>query len=94
MRARTALSAFAALAAIGLGGLGAAAPAVAAPGAAPHRVSAVQAADGLDIHRGKYMTLSGCQTAGQQGIDRGHWDRYQCAEGTMWPWKWNLWTNR
>ncbi|MEV5546607.1 hypothetical protein AB0L35_10860 [Streptomyces sp. NPDC052309] len=26
--------------------------------------------------------------------DRGHWDRYQCAEGKMWPWTWNLWTNR
>ncbi|MFD7702429.1 hypothetical protein [Streptomyces caelestis] len=90
MRARTALSAFAALAAVGLGSLGAAAPAVAAPGAASHRM-AVQAADGLDVHRGKYMTLGGCQTAGQQGVDRGHWDRYQCAEGTFF---WNLWTNR
>ncbi|HEY9327264.1 MULTISPECIES: hypothetical protein [Streptomyces] len=93
MRVRTALTAFAALAAVGLGGLSATAPAVAAPGAAS-QVSAVQAADGLDIHRGKFMTLSGCQTAGQQGIDRGHWDRYQCAEGNMWPWTWNLWTNR
>ncbi|MEV3970292.1 hypothetical protein AB0K68_19420 [Streptomyces sp. NPDC050698] len=90
MRVRTALSALAAIAVVGLGALGAAAPA----GAAPHQVSAVQAADGLDIHRGKYMTLGGCQTAGQQGIDRGHWDRYQCAEGNMWPWTWNLWTNR
>ncbi|MFD5476428.1 hypothetical protein [Streptomyces hawaiiensis] len=94
MRVRTALSAFAAITVVGLGSLGAAAPAVAAPAAASQRVSAVQAADGLDIHRGKYMTLGGCQTAGQQGIDRGHWDRYQCAEGNMWPWKWNLWTNR
>ncbi|MEV0241538.1 hypothetical protein AB0I06_16620 [Streptomyces sp. NPDC050674] len=90
MRVRTTLSALAAIAVVGLGALGAAAPA----GAAPHHVSAVQAADGLDIHRGKYMTLGGCQTAGQQGIDRGHWDRYQCAEGNMWPWTWNLWTNR
>ncbi|MER7488792.1 hypothetical protein ABTY20_23370 [Streptomyces sp. NPDC126497] len=91
MRVRIALSAFAALAAVGLGGVGAAAPAVAAPDAASHQVSAVQAADGLDVHRGKYVTLGGCQTAGQQGIDRGHWDRYQCAEGTFF---WNLWTNR
>ncbi|MFI2507318.1 hypothetical protein [Streptomyces sp. NPDC018972] len=90
MRVRTALSAFAALTAVGLGGLGAAAPAAAAPGAASHQ-TAVQAADGLDVHRGKYFTLGGCQTAGQQGVDRGHWDRYQCAEGTFF---WNLWTNR
>ncbi|MDK1344649.1 hypothetical protein QNO09_15275 [Streptomyces sp. 378] len=94
MRVRTALSAFAAIAVVGLGSLGVAAPAVAAPGVASQQPSAVQAADGLDIHRGKYMTLGGCQTAGQQGIDRGHWDQYQCAEGNMWPWKWNLWTNR
>ncbi|MFH8974986.1 hypothetical protein [Streptomyces sp. NPDC017890] len=94
MRVRTALSAFAAIAVVGLGSLSAAAPAVAAPGAASQQVAAVQAADSLDVHRGKYMTLGGCQTAGQQGIDRGHWDRYQCAEGNMWPWTWNLWTNR
>ncbi|MFH8452915.1 hypothetical protein ACH4CD_27200 [Streptomyces fungicidicus] len=93
MRVRTVLTAFAALAAVGLGGLSVTAPAVAAPGAGS-QVSAVQAADGLDVHRGKFMTLSGCQTAGQQGIDRGHWDSYQCAEGNMWPWTWNLWTNR
>lgn len=93
MRVRTALSVFAALAVVGLGGLGVAAPAVAAPGATS-RPAAVEAADGLDVHRGKFMTLGGCQTAGQQGIDRGHWDRYQCAEGNMWPWTWNLWTNR
>ncbi|KQZ17871.1 MULTISPECIES: hypothetical protein [Streptomyces] len=93
MRVRTALSAFAAMAVVGLG-LVSAAPAVAVSGAASHPVAAVQAADGLDIHRGKYMTLGGCQTAGQQGIERGHWDRYQCAEGSAWPWVWNLWTNR
>ncbi|MFD7130917.1 hypothetical protein [Streptomyces sp. NPDC059894] len=43
-------------------------------------------------HRGKYFTPAGCQTAGQQGIERGHWDRYQCAQGAFWLW--NLWTNR
>ncbi|MGC2999506.1 hypothetical protein ACPF8X_14355 [Streptomyces sp. G35A] len=90
MRVRTVLSALAAIAVTGLG-LSAAAPAVAAPAAAPARVTAISAADGLDVHRGKYFTLGGCQTAGQQGIDRGHWDRYQCAEGTFF---WNLWTNR
>ncbi|MFD3514800.1 hypothetical protein [Streptomyces sp. NPDC058657] len=89
MRVRTALSAFAAISAVGLG-LVTATPSVAAPVAATHQATAVQAVDGLDIHRGKYWTLGGCQTAGQQGIDRGHWDRYQCAEG----WMWNLWTNR
>ncbi|MFE7814299.1 hypothetical protein ACFU5P_20555 [Streptomyces sp. NPDC057433] len=89
MRVRTALSAFAAITVVGLG-LCSAAPA----GAESQQVTAVQAADSLDVHRGKYMTLGGCQTAGQQGIERGHWDRYQCAEGSMWPWVWNLWTNR
>jgi hypothetical protein len=89
MRVRTALSAFAAISVVGLG-LVSATPAVAAPVAASHQIAAVQGADGLDIHRGKYWTLGGCQTAGQQGIDRGHWDQYQCAEG----WMWNLWTNR
>lgn len=89
MRVRTLLCALAAIAATGLG-LGAA-PAVAAPAAAASHVNALRAADGLDVHRGKYVTLGGCQTAGQQGIERGHWDRYQCADGTFF---WNLWTNR
>ena len=92
MRVRTMFSALAVAAVTGLG-LSAAAPAVAAPAAASSHVTAVQAADGLNVHRGKFLTLSGCQTAGQQGIDRGHWDVYQCADGT-WPWRWNLWTNR
>ncbi|MFI1562914.1 hypothetical protein ACH4ZX_07540 [Streptomyces sp. NPDC020490] len=93
MRVRTALSAFAAMTVVGLGAVSAA-PALAAPSAASHQAAAVRAGDGLDIHRGKFMTLGGCQTAGQQGIERGHWDRYQCAEGSLWPWVWNLWTNR
>ncbi|HEX4812601.1 MAG TPA: hypothetical protein VFV66_07585 [Nonomuraea sp.] len=50
-----------------------------------------QAASDLPIHRGKYWSHSACITAGQQGVDRGHWSRYQCAEGT---WFWNLWTDR
>ncbi|MEU3620570.1 hypothetical protein ABZ725_51295 [Streptomyces sp. NPDC006872] len=90
MRARTLLSAFAAIALTGIG-LSAAAPATAVPAAASSRMTAVQAADNLDVHRGKFISLGGCQTAGQQGIERGHWDRYQCAEGTF---LWNLWTNR
>ncbi|MFI5801318.1 hypothetical protein [Streptomyces sp. NPDC051561] len=94
MRVRLALSALAALSVAGLG-LASVTPAVAAPVAATPQaatvqVAAIQGAEGLDIHRGKYWTLGGCQTAGQQGIDRGHWDQYQCAEG----WMWNLWTNR
>ncbi|MER5198649.1 hypothetical protein ACWD3J_37365 [Streptomyces sp. NPDC002755] len=91
MRVRIALSALAVLAATGLG-LSTAAPAVAVPTAATQQASAVRAADGLDVHRGKYVTLGGCQTAGQQGIERGHWDRYQCAQGSFFLW--NLWTNR
>jgi hypothetical protein len=86
MRVRTALTAFATTTALALG-LASAAPAL----AAHDQVAAVRAADGLNVHRGKYVTLGGCQTAGQQGIERGHWDRYQCAEGTFF---WNLWTNR
>ncbi|MEU3620573.1 hypothetical protein ABZ725_51310 [Streptomyces sp. NPDC006872] len=89
MRVSTLLSALAAVAVTGLGL--STVPAVAAPVAASSPGTAVQAADGLDVHRGKYVTLGGCQTAGQQGIERGHWDRYQCAEGTF---LWNLWTNR
>ncbi|MDH6223103.1 MULTISPECIES: hypothetical protein [Streptomyces] len=86
MPARTALAAFMMITATALG-TASAAPAL----AAPDDVAVVRAADGLDVHRGKYVTLGGCQTAGQQGIERGHWDRYQCAEGTFF---WNLWTNR
>ncbi|WP_151770717.1 hypothetical protein [Streptomyces abyssomicinicus] len=86
MRARTAFAAFVTITVTALG-TASAAPAL----AAPDDVVAVRAGDGLDVHRGKYVTLGGCQTAGQQGIERGHWDRYQCAEGTFF---WNLWTNR
>ncbi|MFD3613509.1 hypothetical protein ACFWXA_36815 [Streptomyces atroolivaceus] len=93
MRVRIALSAFTAITVAGLG-LSAVAPAIAASAPMSHRVATVQTAESLDVHREKFMTLNGCQTAGQQGIDRGHWDRYQCAEGSAWPWVWNLWTNR
>ncbi|QYC40234.1 hypothetical protein Nocox_13080 [Nonomuraea coxensis DSM 45129] len=44
----------------------------------------------LPVHRGKFWFHSDCVTAGQQGVDRGHWSQYQCAEG----WMWNLWTDR
>ncbi|MFF0771451.1 hypothetical protein ACFYUK_21380 [Nonomuraea wenchangensis] len=52
-------------------------------------VSAAARAD-LPVHRGKFWFHSDCITAGQQGVDRGHWSQYQCAEG----WMWNLWTDR
>ncbi|WP_058041069.1 hypothetical protein [Streptomyces roseifaciens] len=89
MRARTVLPALAAITVAGLG-LGAAAPAIAAPAATSLRALAVAADDGLDVHRGKFFSLGACQEAGQAGIERGHWDRYQCAKN----WLWNLWSNR
>ncbi|MEU6726464.1 hypothetical protein ABZ917_22420 [Nonomuraea wenchangensis] len=52
-------------------------------------VTAAAPAD-LPVHRGKFWFHSDCITAGQQGVDRGHWSQYQCAEG----WMWNLWTDR
>ncbi|MFJ4834389.1 hypothetical protein ACIP79_31440 [Streptomyces sp. NPDC088747] len=92
-RVRTSLPAVAAGALVVLS-LGAAVPATAAPGttAVQRTVSVSAAPVDLDVHRGKYMSLGGCQTAGQQGIERGHWDQYQCAQGSFWLW--NLWTNR
>nr|WSZ96091.1 hypothetical protein OH820_10885 [Streptomyces sp. NBC_00857] len=76
-------------------GLGVASQATATPAANPQRTAAhpaaVSAAADLPIHRGKYWTLGGCQEAGQQGIDRGHWSRYQCAKGTL---QYSLWTDR
>lgn len=37
------------------------------------------------------LCLGGCRTAGLKGVDRAHWDRYQCAQGFLWLW--DLWTN-
>ncbi|GAA0471551.1 hypothetical protein ACFQ2B_33465 [Streptomyces stramineus] len=63
--------------------------------AAPARVAAVshaaQAPADLPVHRGKYWTRGGCMEAGQEGVDRGHWSQYQCANGPVF---WNLWTDR
>lgn len=42
------------------------------------------------VHRGKYWTRGGCLEAGQEGVQRHHWDEFQCANGSFW----NLWTNR
>lgn len=46
---------------------------------------------GDNVYRDWYRTHSNCVTAGQGGIDRGHWDHYTCSEG---DWLWHLWTNR
>ncbi|MET9290987.1 hypothetical protein [Streptomyces sp. NPDC003077] len=100
MRVRIMLPVLATITVAGLG-LGAAAPAAASPQApaavAPQapavsspQAPAAMADGGLDVHRGKFFSLGACQEAGQAGIDRGHWDRYQCAKN----WLWNLWTNR
>ncbi|MFD5895339.1 MULTISPECIES: hypothetical protein [unclassified Streptomyces] len=40
--------------------------------------------------RGKYWTRGGCLEAGQEGINRGHWTGYECANGTL---QWVLWTD-
>jgi hypothetical protein len=82
------------VAALGLG----APQAVAAPVAgvqqqASASPSAVSGAD-LPIHRGKdrnkhwgyhgmYRTLGDCHRAGQQGIARGHWQRYRCVRKAL-----------
>ncbi|MEU4508365.1 hypothetical protein AB0G05_02610 [Nonomuraea wenchangensis] len=56
----------------------------------PVAVATAAARADLPVHRGKFWFHSDCITAGQQGVDRGHWSQYQCAEG----WMWNLWTDR
>ncbi|MEW1720215.1 hypothetical protein [Streptomyces sp. NPDC093109] len=85
----TALVAAAALAApLGLGASEAVAGTVAEAAAAP---VASAAADNLPVYRDWYWTYGNCVGAGQQGVDRGHWDRYQCASGDVY---WHLWTNR
>lgn len=50
-----------------------------------------QVPTGDHVYRDWYRTHSNCVTAGQGGIDRGHWDHYTCSEG---DWLWHLWTNR
>lgn len=46
---------------------------------------------GDDVYRDWYASHSNWVTAGQGGIDRGHWDHYTCSEGDR---LWHLWTNR
>ncbi|MFJ2606149.1 hypothetical protein ACIQOU_15435 [Streptomyces sp. NPDC091279] len=63
--------------------------AAAAP-ATTHTVAAAPAAN-LPVYRTWYWTWANCDNAGRQGVERGHWDQYQCAEGDVF---WHLWTNR
>lgn len=58
-----------------------------------HTVTAASAADAPEgwVHRGKYWTHGGCVEAGHDGVQRRHWDEFQCANGPVY---WNLWTNR
>lgn len=44
-----------------------------------------------DVKRGTYWTRGGCIEAGQEGIERGLWSRYTCANGPLW---WTLYTDR
>jgi hypothetical protein len=73
-------------------GLGATQAGAAVAGS-PQRATAAQAADAPAgwVHRGKYWTRGGCLEAGQEGVQRRHWDEFQCANGAVF---WNLWTNR
>ncbi|MDP9862067.1 MULTISPECIES: hypothetical protein [Streptosporangium] len=68
-----------------------AAPALSAPVQAATVDATSQMPAGDDVYRDWYTSHSNCVTAGQGGIDRGHWDHYTCSEG---DWLWHLWTNR
>ncbi|WP_043266208.1 hypothetical protein [Streptomyces sp. CT34] len=94
---RTRIAAGLATAALaGTVGLTAVAPASAAPAVPAQHTITAQKAHAADappgwILRDKYWTHSGCEEAGQDGIQRQHWDQYQCANGNA---QWVLWTNR
>lgn len=45
----------------------------------------------LPVYRDWYWSYAACDNAGRQGVERGHWGAYQCAEGDMF---WHLWTDR
>ncbi|MEU4684814.1 hypothetical protein [Streptomyces xinghaiensis] len=91
---RTALAGIAAtttaVAALTLGAV----QATAAP-ASESRAGASQEADTAQVPgwvlRGKYWQYGNCVLAGNEGVQRGHWDQFQCANGTL---QWVLWTNR
>ncbi|NJQ01876.1 hypothetical protein [Streptomyces zingiberis] len=59
------------------------------------RVTAVQGETAEQVPgwvlRGKYWQYGNCVLAGNEGIQRGHWDQFQCASGAL---QWVLWTNR
>ncbi|MFI0219297.1 hypothetical protein [Streptomyces lydicus] len=93
MRNRIAAGLLAAAALVGTVVLGAT-QASAAPARAPHQVAdqdnAADAPPGW-VLRGKYWTHGGCMEAGQDGVQRHHWEEFQCANGSL---QWVLWTNR
>jgi hypothetical protein len=43
------------------------------------------------VLRDKYWNHGSCQEAGQDGVQRQHWEAFQCANGAL---QWVLWTNR
>ncbi|MGW1791258.1 hypothetical protein ACWCO0_32130 [Streptomyces tubercidicus] len=89
-RHRTTAGLLAALALAGTVGMGTT-QASAAPAQTPQQVTRAQAdAPPGWVLRDKYWTRGGCLEAGQEGVQRHHWDEFQCANG----WSWVLWTNR
>ncbi|TSB17725.1 hypothetical protein OG422_00090 [Streptomyces sp. NBC_01525] len=65
----------------------------AAPAQAPQQATPANVADAPPgwVLRDKYWTHGGCVEAGQDGVQRHHWDEFQCANGNL---QWVLWTNR
>ncbi|MFD0886729.1 hypothetical protein ACFQ08_19455 [Streptosporangium algeriense] len=53
--------------------------------------TAVRVLDGDNVYRDWFVSRPRCETAGQGGLARGHWEHYTCSPGTVW---WHLWTNR
>lgn len=92
MRTRLAFGVISSVLLAGTLGLGAT-HAGAAVSESPQAATAAQAADAPEgwVHRGKYWTHGGCVEAGHDGVQRRHWDEFQCANGPVY---WNLWTNR
>jgi hypothetical protein len=93
MRTRIAAGLLATAALAGTLGLGAT-QAAAVPATATQQVATpVKAADAPPgwILRDKYWNRGSCLEAGQDGVQRHHWDEFQCANGTL---QWVLWTNR
>lgn len=90
-RQRMTAGLLAAIALAGTMGMGTA-QASAAPAQTPHQATRADvAAPPGWVLRGKYWTRGGCTEAGQEGVQRHHWDEFQCANGSM---RWILWTNR